>query len=102
MSLPNIADLKSHLRILDDSEDAYLAGLLHAAIDAASQQIDRPIPWQDDENVTQPVPASVRHAILMMAAEFYETREAGTVGVDYRPSRIPSILLSAYRVNLGV
>lgn len=102
MELPTLADLKNHLRILHDQEDTYLAGLLHAAVDSASQQIDRPIPWADADNVEQPVPASVRHAILMIAADFYENREAGAVGVEYRPNRVATNLLMPFRANLGV
>ncbi|MBA1227835.1 head-tail connector protein [Stutzerimonas stutzeri] len=108
MPAPTLDDLKLHLRIRHGHEDADLQLKLDAAIEQASQFLNRPIPWlatvqpEVGEPVFAPVPASVRAAILIGAAELYANREAAVVGTIY--TRMPTWqnLLYPYRINLGV
>lgn len=102
MPMPTVADLKTHLRIRHGLDDDDLQMKLDAAIDTASQFINRPIPWTDEEGVEVPVPNSVRLAILIIAAELYANREESVVGVTY--SKIPKAenMLHFYRVGLGI
>jgi uncharacterized phage protein (predicted DNA packaging) len=97
----DLDDLKAHLRILHGEEDGYLQSVLDVAIDQAAQYLDRPIPWAL-EGVEQPVPASVTHAVLMLAAELYENREASVNGLSYTVTPTVRSLLNPYRVGLGV
>jgi len=102
MPLPTLADLKVHLRIRHDADDADLQDKLDAAIDYAAQFIDRPIPWQDEAGADVEVPKSVGLAIKIIAAEYYANREESVVGTIY--TKIPKAenMLHFYRVGLGV
>ena len=102
MSLPTLADLKLHLRIRHDMEDADLQAKLDAAVDHASQYLGRPIPWASDEQSEVPVPASVRVAILMIAAELYANREQSVVSAIYTKIPVAENLMHFYRVGLGI
>ena len=102
IGLPGVEDLKRHLRIRHNLDDTDLEEKLAAAVDTASQFINRPIPWEDEEGEPVSVPNSVRLAILIVAAELYANREESVVGVTY--SKIPKAenMLHFYRVGLGI
>lgn len=102
MPLPTLADLKAHLRVRNDAEDADLQDKLDAAIDYAAQFIGRPIPWQDTSGADVEVPKSVGLAVKIIAAEYYANREESLVGVSY--TKIPKAenMLHFYRVGFGV
>ncbi|WP_447590152.1 head-tail connector protein [Aquipseudomonas campi] len=102
MPMPTLADLKIHLRIRHGLDDDDLQMKLDAAIDNASQFINRPIPWEDAEGEVVAVPNSVRVAILIIAAELYTNREESVVGTIY--TKIPKAenMLHFYRVGLGI
>lgn len=102
MPMPTLADLKTHLRIRHGHEDDDLQLKLDAAVDYASQFINRPIPWADEGGAPVEVPNSVRLAILIIAAELYANREESMVGTSY--TKIPKAenMLHFYRAGLGV
>ncbi|MFK4075208.1 head-tail connector protein [Ectopseudomonas khazarica] len=102
MPMPTLAELKTHLRIRHGLDDSDLQMKLDAAVDTASQFINRPIPWTDESGTEVPVPNSVRLAILIIAAELYANREESVVGTIY--SKIPKAenMLHFYRVGLGI
>lgn len=102
MPIPTVADLKTHLRIRHGHEDDDLQMKLEAAIDYASQFINRSIPWSDSAGDPVDVPNSVRLAILIIAAELYANREESVVGTIY--SKIPKAenMLHFYRTGLGI
>ena len=108
MAMPTLPDLKRHLRIRHDHEDADLEMKLAAAVDQAAQFLNRPIPWlaplqpADGDPIYVEVPASVSAAILMMAAELYVNRETAVVGTIYTKIDTAKNLLAPYRVGLGV
>ena len=105
MSLPDLAALKWHLRLdpePDTESDPQLEAILAAAIDHAEQYLGRPIPWSTDEASDVPVPASVRAAVLLIAADLHENREAQFVGVSVAENPAVHRLLHFYRVGLGV
>ncbi len=102
MPMPTLADLKTHLRIRHGHEDADLQMKLDAAIDNASQFINRPIPWTDAAGELVEVPNSVRLGILIIAAELYANREQSMVGASYTPIPKAENMLHFYRVGLGI
>lgn len=108
MSLPTLADLKRHLRLEpepDTAVDAELEGFLAAGIDHAEQYLQRSLPWLDQTTLPPsavPVPASVRLAVLMIAADLYENREAQIVGTIRADNPAVTRLLNLYRTGLGV
>lgn len=63
-------ELKAHLRILTNDEDALLTSLLAQAEEAASDYCR--VPWAE----AQTVPETVRLAVMLMASHFYECRDS--------------------------
>lgn len=103
----DLAEVKVHLRIDHDLEDAYLAQLIDAAEDYISRYLNRSVPWTEDpdsdsssESSSEIVPASVRHAGLMIVADLYQNREAQGAAIHPNPAVLS--MLSLYRVGLGV
>ncbi|RVJ34193.1 head-tail connector protein [Sinorhizobium medicae] len=90
MATVTLAEAKAHLRI-DASyveEDAYLNGLI-AAVDSALEG--------QGVATAAPVPASIKHAALLLIGHFYINREA--LGTD-KLSKVPiafDMLIAPYR-----
>jgi hypothetical protein len=85
-----VAELKAQLNLDSDQDDALLSMKIDAAECYASSYIGGPIPI--------PAPAAIRQAVLMLAAYWYEAREAATVGGN--PYSVPfgtHDLLQAHR-----
>jgi len=105
MSLPTLADLKWHLRLdpgPDTESDPQLQLILDSAVDHAEQYLGRSIPWIDENSSEVPVPPSVRAAVLLIAADLHENREAQFVGVSVEDNPAVHRLLHFYRIGLGV
>lgn len=107
----DLDEVKVHLRIDHDLEDAYLAQLIDAAEDYISRYLNRSVPWTEDpgsdslsesssESSSEIVPASVRQAGLMIVADLYQNREAQGAAIHPNPAVLS--MLSLYRVGLGV
>ena len=62
-----VAEVKAHLRIQYDEEDAYLSGLI-AQAQAAAEDFCR-VTFTDD------APEPVRLAVLLMVSHYYENRD---------------------------
>ena len=62
-----VDEVKTHLRIQHDEEDAYLTGLI-AQAQAAAEDYCR-VQFSD------PAPEPVRLAVLLMVSHFYENRD---------------------------
>jgi uncharacterized phage protein (predicted DNA packaging) len=84
MSIISVDVSKAHMNVVGTDDDTLIA----SKIEAAEAWIDRWLsePMADMEEV----PADLKQAVLMLAAHFYENREATLVG------------LSAEDVPLGV
>lgn len=68
--MPDLATLKAHCRVDHSVEDVILQGYLDAASGhLASVGVDMD---------ADPLPDAVGHAVLMLAASFYEQREAAS------------------------
>lgn len=104
MTVLTLEDAKLHLRLEtgDTAEDAQLQDLIDAAVDYASQFLNRPIPWAGDDGTEIPLPASVRAAILLILGDLYENREGQIVGTIRADNPAVERLLHFYRVGLGV
>lgn len=105
MSLPTLPELKVHLRLdpePDTENDSDLELKLAAAVDHASEYLGRPIPWMGADSSEVSVPASVRAAILLIAADLHENREAVVTGTIVADNPTVHRLLHFYRVGLGV
>ncbi len=67
MSEVTLAEAKAHLRIGFDADDAYVTSLIEAA-DGYVSEIG--------VATAAPVPAPVKHAILLLVSNWYNAREA--------------------------
>lgn len=104
MTVLTLPEIKTHLRLeaSEAGEDALLTNLNEASHDYAEQYIGRPIPWVDDAGAMQPVPASLRAALLLIIGDLYEHREGQFVGVSAEDNPAVVRLLHFYRVGLGI
>lgn len=76
MSVVTLAELKAQLSWLDDLGDLDNE-LMQAKLDAAEDHIARMLGFAFTEGT---MPAALRQAVLMLAAFWYENREAATDG----------------------
>jgi uncharacterized phage protein (predicted DNA packaging) len=78
-----LADLKAHCNVTGTADDAVLTRLL----DAAAKQVERHLGFALDNEVELPdgAPADLEHAVYMLAAHWYENREATLVGMTAQP-----------------
>ena len=76
----NVDEVKTHLRIEEDDEDEYIAGLIRQA-QATAEDFCRvsfePETTVDDEGneTTTAVPEPVRLAVLLMVSHYFENRD---------------------------
>lgn len=102
MAVLTLDEIKAHLRLDGNEEDAQLTLLSDAAEDYATQYLGRSLPWLDDKGAPVPVPASVRAALLLVIGDLYENREGAFVGVSRVDNPTVERLLHFHRVGLGV
>lgn len=77
MTIVTVDDLKAHMGLLEDEEtDTVLEQKIGAAEDWVAGYIGQPLADLD------PLPAAVKEAVLRLAAELCENREASLVGVS--------------------
>jgi len=71
----SVSEVKTHLRIETDEEDAYLASLIVQAQAAAEDfcRVSFESAQEDEERV--PAPEPVRLAVLLMVSHYYENRD---------------------------
>ena len=72
MPFVTVPELKAQLNIDHDLDDALLSHQIDAAVSHVASFIGAPL--------TDPLPAAIRQAVLMLAAYWYETREAAQAG----------------------
>ncbi|MEP1511089.1 MAG: head-tail connector protein [Parasphingorhabdus sp.] len=98
-----MADLKMHLRVDSDDEDAAIQGYLTAAEAAVANRIQRNIIAADQSPVEGTdaiaMTGDIRAAILLLAGTLYEYRE--TMVENVKPSMAYESLLAPYRVWHG-
>ena len=90
--MPDLFDVKDHLRIESSDEDTLLQSYLDAATASVADYLGQPLP--------NPIPAPVEAAILLRVGDLYEHREEQAE----RPlvqNRTFERLLSPYRL-MGV
>lgn len=101
MPILNLTEIKHHLRLDSDDEDAHLSLLAEAAEHYAAEFLDRPVPWLDTEGQPVPVPASVKVALLLIVADLYENREAQSLSNTQQNPALQNLLMP-YRIGIGV
>lgn len=93
-----LQDIKDHLKIDGDEQNSELKRLYDAAEDYVLKYLDRPsLPW--DSN---PCPASIKQALLLVIGDLNENREAAVTGTIHTDNPTVFRLLNFYRDQLGV
>ena len=79
----DLTALKEHCNVLGDDDNAVLGRLL----DAAKAHTERQLGFKltDTEQFPEGPPADIEQAVLMLAAHWFENREASIVGVSAQP-----------------
>lgn len=80
--LPTLTEVKLHLRVDHDLDDLVIQAYLDAAVDLVRNFVDRCYFWGEPNPISpgdpiEPVPPSVRAAILMITETLYDNRGAG-------------------------
>jgi uncharacterized phage protein (predicted DNA packaging) len=79
-----IDDLKKHLNIDHNEDDAYIADLISVAEDAVETYLNRPISeFVDTEGKLKP---AIRHACRLLVGTYYANRESVVYST---PSELP-------------
>jgi hypothetical protein len=103
MNILCLSEMKAHCNI--DADDTRHDEALYIFADAARQAVsnflNREVPWYEDSNNLEYVPAAVKMAMLLIVGDLYFNREST---VDKAASRNPAMdmLLYPYRVGLGI
>lgn len=86
-------DLKTGSIASDDSEDSLIEGYIEAASDYIVNYCE--------QSFQSSVPASVKHACLLLVGDFYKEREETITGT-VSPTKTVERLLAPYRKNMRV
>ncbi len=78
-----LADIKAHCNVVADDDDIVLTRLLAAAIAHIERLLGFGI--ADADEFPGGTPADLELAVLQLAADWYENREATLVGITGRP-----------------
>lgn len=76
MTIVTAAELKAHSKLWDDESDELLTQKIASAEDWCAGYLGQALEDFD------PLPAGIREAVLRIAADLYENREASLVGVS--------------------
>ena len=102
MTALTLAEVKLHLRVDSDAEDALIAQYMAAAHDQVEQFLGREVPWAATVGAPADIyPAAVRNGELQIIGGMYAYREdKSSPALVENPSLM--MLLFPYRVGLGV
>ncbi|MDH0520583.1 MULTISPECIES: head-tail connector protein [Achromobacter] len=99
--VPDLNEVKEHLRVDGTELDRILARLLGAAVDSVARTLGRSVPWvelDDQGREVQTCPDAVAAAILLQVEALYGPKGSSP---DVN-SRAVLALLTPYRINMGV
>jgi len=103
----SLTEIKTHLRLDHNSEDADLLLYIEAAEAHVANFLNRSlVSWGEHGSPlgspSIPVPEPVRHAVKMIVGDLYENREAATADMTINVNPTTERLLFPYRASLGV
>lgn len=98
MTALTLPEVKTHLRVDHDAEDALIQQYIAAAHDRVEAFLGREVPWDVTSALPGGVyPAAVRQGELQIIGDLYRNRETNS-----EPGTALYALLFPYRVGLGV
>lgn len=97
----DLGTLKQHCNIVDDTDNAVLARVLSAATRHVECVLGFAL--DDESELPDGVPADLDQAVLMLAAHWYENREATLIGISGHdvPFGVSQILGEHRRYTFG-
>jgi hypothetical protein len=100
MSVMTLAEAKSFLDVIHNSDDSKLQLLLDAAEDEARMFMNRDdlIEWDTNNSTTDPVPGSIKIGVLLLLQSNYEASPDDAEKLR----RAAEIKLMPYRLEMGV
>lgn len=99
LNILTLTEIKSHLRIDQNAEDALLQIYLDAAEDYIEKFLNQPIIGKADSPIS--TPSAIKAAALLIIGDMYENREgAGEKEIKENPA--VSRLLHPYRIGIGI
>lgn len=99
MALPDLALLKKHVNADDiTADDMYLQHLLDTAVSVVLGQVNRTLPELEELGGGE-VPLPAAHAVLMLAAHWYNQREVATTAQMHAvPYAVDTLLMPLRRL----
>ena len=98
MTALTLAEVKLHLRVDHNAEDALIQQYMAAAHDRVEAFLDRPVPWAATVEAPADIyPAAVRNGELLIIGDLYRNRETNSE----RGTALYQLLFP-YRIGLGV
>lgn len=103
MSLVTLVEAKEHMNVIGSAQDDYVQQCIDAAESHVEQYLNRSLTtWEDDETTSDNnVPPDVRQAIMMLAADYFNNREAAIVGSIHDNPAVDRIL-TLHRIGMGI
>lgn len=77
MAIVTTAEMKAHLNIIDNVDDS----LIDSKVSAAQAMLEQQLGYAIEDEFEEP-PDDLREAVCLLAAHFYENREATIIGVS--------------------
>lgn len=94
MAYVTLTDLKAHLRVEYNTEDAYLTALIGVAEQAISNELECDLSNYVSDSV---LPAPLQHAIKLLAGDLYNNRESVAFAAPHEVPRTLGYLLAPYK-----
>lgn len=99
MASVTLTEVKLHLRITEDDEDALLTIFMGAADDYMRKFLNRSIPGENDSPTI--IPSAIKAAALLFIGDLYENREGSSEKVLVANPAVDR-LLYPYREEIGI
>lgn len=96
MAYVSLADLKQHLKVEVNADDAYLTTLIEVAEIAIGNELGKPLANFVDDNNALPTP--LIHAIKLLCGDLYNNRESVAFAAPHEVPRTLDYLLQPYKV----
>lgn len=95
MAYVTLADLKTHLKVEVNTDDAYLTSLIGVAEVAIGNELGKPLSYFEDGSGN--IPAPLTQAIMLQCGDLYNNRESVAFVTPNEVPRTLGYLLAPYK-----